>query len=86
MVAKVKELAMDGRNQVNRIMRRAVVVVTDYVVLVCAVGSVAKVCVCEVGHVYLGTVNPLEANQLRFVLAKRIYVIIRRFAGFDGRC
>jgi hypothetical protein len=34
MVAKMKELAMDGRYQVDWIMRRAVVIITDNVVFI----------------------------------------------------
>jgi len=57
MVAKVKELAMDGRYGFNRIMRSAVVIVADNVVFVCAVFTVAKVCVSKIGDIDFGAMN-----------------------------
>jgi hypothetical protein len=70
MVAKVKELAMDGRYQVDWIMRRAVVIVTDNVVFISRVGSVAQVCVSEISNVYFRSMDPLELRQLRFIPSK----------------
>jgi hypothetical protein len=71
MVAKVKEFAMDGRYQVDWIMRRAVVIVADNVVFI---GSrwlaVAQICVSEIGDVYFRSMDPLELRQLRLVASK----------------
>jgi hypothetical protein len=83
MVAKVKELAMDGRNKVDWIMRRAIVIITDNVVLIARVGSVAKICVCEISDVYFRSMDPFKLRQLRFIFTEGVDMIIARFAGFN---
>jgi hypothetical protein len=50
------------RNQVERIVRRAIVIITDYVVLISAVGAVAKVFIREISYVNLGAVYAFEPN------------------------
>jgi hypothetical protein len=59
-----------GANQVDWIMWRAVVIITDNVVFISRVGSVAQVCVSEISNVNFRSMDPLELRQLRFVASK----------------
>jgi hypothetical protein len=66
-------------------MWSSVVAITDNIIFILRIIAVTKIFVEKIGNVDFGAVNPLEAYQLRFILAKSIDMIIRCFAGFDGR-